>query len=142
METFEQNVKRGGYLNLHITKLFGENVEVFLHNNLKNKVNVTIIIKQNEKKMTADIGSSVESIRSLLKTVVIDCQEECNDYFYFIEMEDISYLNIFEMNGVEFDFEKCSVCLSATQSKTICNHDLCLACLPKCKKCPICRFIF
>ena len=141
METFERNIARKGVINLHISKLFGKEVEVFLHVD-----GLVIEIRRNEKKMTRSLDKNldlVESIRDCLKTVVIDCQEVCDDYYIFIETEDISYLeDLFEMDGVVFDFEKCCVCLLSTQSKTKCNHAVCLACLPKCKKCPMCRVTF
>lgn len=141
METFAKNIARGG-VNLHISKLFGEEVQVFIHVG----DSVAIEIRQSEKRMLTNIGpvkdpeTIAKTVRSFLKTVELDCNEVCCDYYIFIELEEVSYLqDIFEMDGIEFDFEKCPVCLTATQTKTSCNHALCSSCLPKCKKCPMCR---
>lgn len=137
MESFEN---MNGIVNLHISKLRGQDVEIFFHSE-----DFIIEIRQDGKKMTRLLDKDldpVETIRDFLRTVVVDCQEKCDDYYIFIETKELSYLDIFEMDGVEFDFEKCCVCLLSTYSKTPCNHALCLVCLPKCKKCPYCRASF
>jgi hypothetical protein len=142
MEIFARNIARGGPINLHISKLFGKDVEVIL---LADE-NISIEIRQAKKKMTVNLGTIqdpetiAESVRALLKSVVLDCRDRCKDYYIFIEFEEVSYLqDVFEMDGIVFDFEKCPVCLNATQTKTMCNHVLCPVCFLKCKKCPLCR---
>ncbi len=34
---------------------------------------------------------------------------------------------------------ECSICYELTNNKTNCNHDVCLICLKKINKCPLCR---
>lgn len=51
--------------------------------------------------------------------------------------------NIFNNNI--FNYDECGVCLDTKYlSKTNCNHNFCICCIVKIKKCPLCRteFIF
>jgi hypothetical protein len=70
--------------------------------------------------------------------------EEVDDYYdgYF---SDPSFLMEYSSPTIEYDFENCAVCHTATTTKPTCGHNICLVCWSKVnvtdtiKKCPICR---
>ncbi len=70
------------------------------------------------------------------------------DEFLFKENGDILQRNIYKLDKKIYtqDFFnnicECCVCLEETNFKTSCNHDICINCLKKVDKCPICRKFF
>jgi hypothetical protein len=45
----------------------------------------------------------------------------------------------FGNNSVQMGIEACCVCAELTATKTACNHSVCIPCLLRLEKCPLCR---
>lgn len=147
MESFAKNIVRG--VNTHISNISGVDVSVMLRL-MSGKTMLEIISYSMEKKISIDLETSepeqmVERTCEILKNIdmrLIEHGEPCHEIYYFIERDDITYLrDIFVLDNIQFDFDKCSVCYCASVWETNCKHSLCLLCLPKCKRCPLCRTI-
>jgi hypothetical protein len=91
-----------------------------------------------------------EEFVARIREILEDVQPEwfwgkmVSPFFPHIERGDVSYLqDVFGMEHIKFDFEKCSVCLNATHATTSCKHSLCFVCWSKIlksnKRCPLCR---
>lgn len=145
MEIFAKNIARGGLFDTHISKVYGKDVSVILKFTETTELEIS-----NEKKITIDLETTdpstiVERVCEVLKNFdlgLIEYGVICSEFYFFIEKEDITYLqDVFNLDFINFDFEKCAVCYNATSYKTGCGHDVCCACLSKCSRCPLCRLL-
>lgn len=90
-----------------------------------------------------------EAVQDVLRNIQFDkfsgkMYSSTNRIIPFIERCENSYLqDIFGFDHIKFDFEKCSVCLISTETKTRCHHALCYVCwteiLKTSEACPLCR---
>lgn len=166
MQKFTEQVElfagRGEKMNLHIEEIHGINTHVSLM--FGESVVVEINLTDFDRVMKIEIDETrktfikngklttpdkfVGTLRSILKNVVVDNfsgEVVLPDFYPYTERSDISYLKeLFDMEHIKFDFDMCSVCMSTTQTKTNCGHELCVICWTKIlntnKKCPLCRF--
>ena len=144
MESFAKNIARG--VNTHISNVSGVDASVMLRISMSGKTMLEIVSM--EKKLRIDLDTNepekiVERTCEILKNIdmgIIEHGEPCHEIYYFIERDDITYLkDIFILDNIKFDFDKCAVCYCASVWETSCKHSLCMVCLPRCKTCPLCR---
>lgn len=164
METFvksiENLVKSGDdRMNLHIEEIGGLNTFVSIVFE-EGKLYLAVLLTDFHRELIVDLEAEIVeekiqapeefvlAIREKLKNVKLDKFSGTlyvESFFPFQERGDVSYLaDIFEMDHIKFDFEKCAVCYNATQTKTTrCKHPLCLLCWTNISRttnnCPLCR---
>ena len=119
-------------------------------------------------RLVKNLQGKITLVLESKKCCVIDEEMDSNSYTYFndfVTLEDLKQVlsslrfnkltnrfqttPVFDWNFLECDsvklFEKCCVCYERTQSKTTCNHSICIPCFDKIKyvnmetKCPLCR---
>jgi len=137
---YEDGIKIKEY-EMSNNKFHGKSSEFYKNGNIKSCSFFVLNIKHG-------VQYEYYSDRILKKVTTYNLGKKNGDEFIFKENGFIQERNIYKLDKKIYtqkfynNTNECCICFEETNFKTSCNHDLCVGCLKKVDRCPICRKFF